>query len=88
MLLLSSFYLNKKDGKRGLDRDQELELEVIMQRVIDTHIHLAVDWREGESGLKNSWLPGEGEGSSTAGSIRHCFVSVGSLLLPIHYGFE
>jgi predicted TIM-barrel fold metal-dependent hydrolase len=29
------------------------------QRVFDSHIHLAVDWREGEGGLPNEWLPNQ-----------------------------
>ena len=29
------------------------------QKVIDTHIHLAKDWKEGEGGLPNEWLPCE-----------------------------
>lgn len=27
------------------------------QQVIDTHIHLAIGWKEGGKGLKNAWLP-------------------------------
>jgi len=30
------------------------------QKVIDTHIHLAKDWQNGETGLPNGWLPSEG----------------------------
>ena len=29
------------------------------QRVLDTHIHLAVDWKPGGKGLPNGWLPHE-----------------------------
>ena len=31
------------------------------QRVLDTHIHLAENWRPGMSGLCNTWLPDEDE---------------------------
>ena len=31
------------------------------QKVLDTHIHLAVDWKKGGAGLPNGWLPSEPE---------------------------
>jgi len=31
------------------------------QKVFDTHIHLAVDWKKGGAGLPNGWLPSEPE---------------------------
>ena len=31
------------------------------QRVVDTHIHLAENWRPGMEGLRNDWLPEEKE---------------------------
>ena len=32
---------------------------IMSQKVVDTHIHLAVDWKEGGAGLRNGWLPSE-----------------------------
>lgn len=41
--------------------EPESPLAASPNEVIDTHIHLAVGWKEGEKGLPNGWLRSEGE---------------------------
>ena len=31
------------------------------ESVVDTHVHLAANWRDGQGGLPNSWLASEGK---------------------------
>lgn len=46
-------------GREKIEASKYFERTAPLQ-VFDTHIHLAVDWKEGETGLPNAWLRSEG----------------------------
>lgn len=44
-------------AEEAVSKEEPPSLPRPPQRVVDSHVHLAINWREGEGGLANGWLP-------------------------------